>query len=104
MALYVLIVAERIVHQGWPGLGAPAGLSAMAGVWLCLLEQERLESVGSGKLRRAAARSLILMSIVLNGVLLVGSLRRGELVALLRLLSLACLLYGFRIFSFWPNG
>jgi hypothetical protein len=60
--------------------------------------------VGFQTLRRVVALALIAISIVLNGILLVRALLRGESLALIRLLSMACLLYGFRIFSHWPNG
>lgn len=103
--LYALAIAERVFQQGWPKLTAVAGLSAMGGVWLCLLELEgRFKSNRGRTVRYVAARTLIAVSIGLNGVLLVRALLQGESLALIRLLSLTGLLYGFRIFSHWPHA
>jgi hypothetical protein len=95
--LYVLSVGRRVIQQGFPGLPAVAGLSAMTGVWLLLLDlRSRTGRAKRWTLPQAGALLLIGTSVVLNSILIGRALFAGESLPV-RILSTAGLLYGLRI-------
>jgi hypothetical protein len=96
--LYVISVGQRVIQQGFLGLPATAGLSAMTGVWLLLLDlRSRTGRAKRWTARQAGALLLIGTSVVLNSILIVRALFTGESLPMVRVLSTAGLLYGLRI-------
>jgi hypothetical protein len=98
--VYLVAVAQKVLQGGSLSLAAVAGLSAMTGAWIYVLDRDRsFEPAATPTTRRIAAFALIATSVLTNSVLIVRAFVNREPLPLIRLLSTGLLLYGLSMFG-----